>query len=123
MERQSQVGVGSASALVAGTSQRIAKPVRAEVQSAHAETTEKGTRHGTGDGPFALFAAAGVLGLFAAEALMATCVAALALVLPVWTAALAITGVIAAMAAVTAFAGKQRITKAGVPIPDGPWTG
>ncbi|MFE2477942.1 hypothetical protein [Streptomyces sp. NPDC059389] len=58
-------------------------------------------RHGTGSGPFALFAAAGVVGLLAAEALLATCVAALALVLPVWTAGLAITGVIAAMAAVT----------------------
>ncbi|MFI8260778.1 MULTISPECIES: phage holin family protein [unclassified Streptomyces] len=58
-------------------------------------------RHGTGSGPFALFSAAGVVGLFAVEALLATCVAVLALVLPVWTAALAITGVIAAMAAVT----------------------
>ncbi|MFF0217732.1 phage holin family protein [Streptomyces vinaceus] len=54
------------------------------------------------------FVAADVLGLFAAQALLATCTATLALVLPVSTAALAITGVVAAAAAVTALAGKQR---------------
>lgn len=52
--------------------------------------------------------AADVLGLFAAQALLATCIAAVALVLPVSTAALAIAGLVAAAAAVTALAGKQR---------------
>lgn len=51
----------------------------------------------------------GVLGLFTAQALLATCLAALALVLPVGVAVFAITGTLAAAGTVTALAGKRQI--------------
>ncbi|MFD6888131.1 phage holin family protein [Streptomyces sp. NPDC059957] len=85
------------------------------MQLARAEMTQKGKRYGTGDG---LFAAAGVLGLFAVQALLATCIATIAVVLPVWAAALAISGVLAAVAAATALVGTRQITQVGAPIPE-----
>ncbi|AWZ06994.1 MULTISPECIES: phage holin family protein [unclassified Streptomyces] len=114
-QQQSPVAEDSAGALVSRASRQIAELVREEMQLARAEMTEKGKRYGTGGG---LFAAAGVLGLFAAQALLATCIAALALVLPVWVAALAISGVLAAVATATALVGKRWITQAGAPIPE-----
>ncbi|MFD3701481.1 phage holin family protein [Streptomyces sp. NPDC058646] len=114
-ERQDQVVEDSAGVLVTRASQQIAELVRQEMQLARAEMTQKGKRYGRGGG---LFAAAGALGLLTAQALLATCIAALALVLPVWVAALAVTGTLAAAAAVTALAGKRQITKAGAPLPE-----
>ncbi|MFD4137205.1 phage holin family protein [Streptomyces goshikiensis] len=72
---------------------------------ARAEIREKGKSYGTGGG---LCAAAGVLGLFAGQAQLATRA----------VAALAITGTLATVAAVTALAGKQQIARAGAPIPE-----
>ncbi|MFF4456946.1 phage holin family protein [Streptomyces goshikiensis] len=74
---------------------------------ARAEMREKGKRYGTGGG---LCAAAGVLGLFPGQAQPATRAVA--------APALAISGTLATVAAVTALAGKQQITKAGAPIPE-----
>ncbi|WP_328965453.1 hypothetical protein [Streptomyces virginiae] len=62
-------------------------------------------RHGTGGGPFAAVGRP----LFTTEALPATCLAALALVLPVGVAAFAITGTLAAAGTVTALAGKRPV--------------
>lgn len=115
LERQTHASDESVSVLVSRASQQISELVREEMQLARAEMTQKGKRFGKGGG---LFGAAGLLGILAAQALVATCIAALALVLPVWASALILTAVLAAMAAVTALAGKKQIDEAGAPLPE-----
>ncbi|MFJ6793621.1 phage holin family protein [Streptomyces sp. NPDC091268] len=114
-ERQTHSSDASVSMLVSRASQQISELVREEMQLARAEMTQKGKRFGKGGG---LFGAAGLFGLLAAQALVATCIAALALVLPVWASALILTAVLAAIAAVTALAGKKQIGRAGAPVPE-----
>ncbi|MFD3556432.1 phage holin family protein [Streptomyces goshikiensis] len=114
MERPAQRTEDSVSVLVSRASQQMSELVREEMQLARAEMTQKGKRFGKGGG---LFGAAGLLGLLAAQALVAACIAALSLVLPVWAAALIVTAVLAAVAAGVALAGKKQIDKAGTPAP------
>lgn len=102
-------------ALVARASQQISELVREEMQLARSEMTQKGKRYGKGGG---LFGAAGLVGVLAAQALVVTCIAALALILPVWAAALIVTAVLAAMAGLAALAGKKQIARAGTPAPE-----
>ncbi|MGW7057195.1 phage holin family protein [Streptomyces sp. NPDC054904] len=82
---------------------------------ARAEMTQKGKRFGTGGG---LFGGAGLLGILAAQALVAAGIAALALVLPWWLSALILAVVLAATAAVLAMAGKKQIARAVPPAPE-----
>lgn len=105
----------SVGVLVSRASQQISELVREEMQLARAEMTQKGKRFGKGGG---LFGAAGLIGILAAQALAATCIAALALILPVWAAALIVTAVLAVIAAVAAMAGKKKIAEAGAPVPE-----
>ncbi|MGW6982571.1 phage holin family protein [Streptomyces sp. NPDC054932] len=114
-ERQTHTSDESVSVLVSRASQQISELVREEMQLARAEMTQKGKRFGKGGG---LFGAAGLTGILAAQALVATCIAALALILPVWASALILTVVLAAVAAVTALAGKKQIAEAGAPLPE-----
>lgn len=51
------------------------------------------------------------------QALVAAVIAALALLLPVWAAALIVTAVLGVIAAVLALSGKQQIGKAAPPTP------
>ncbi|MFD6967940.1 phage holin family protein [Streptomyces sp. NPDC059979] len=115
VERQTHTSDESVSVLVSRASQQISELVREEMQLARAEMTQKGKRFGKGGG---LFGAAGLIGILAAQALTATFIAALALILPVWASALIVTAVLAVVAAVTALAGKKQIAKAGVPLPE-----
>ncbi|MFJ2027108.1 phage holin family protein [Streptomyces sp. NPDC087897] len=101
--------------LVSRASQQISELVREEMRLARAEMTQKGKRFGKGGG---LFGAAGLVGVLAAQALVATCIAALALALPWWAASLIVTAVLAAVAGVTALAGKKQIARAGAPVPE-----
>ncbi|MFE5620931.1 phage holin family protein [Streptomyces virginiae] len=114
IERQTQVADESVSVLVSRASRQISELVREEMQLARAEMTQKGKRFGKGGG---LFGAAGMLGFLAAQALTATCIAALALVLPLWASALIITVALAVVAAVMAMAGKKQVARAGSPVP------
>ncbi|KJY36601.1 MULTISPECIES: phage holin family protein [unclassified Streptomyces] len=114
MERQTHSTDESVSVLVSRASQQISELVRDEMQLARAEMTQKGKRFGKGGG---LVGAAGLIGILAAQALVATCIAALALVLPVWASALIVAAVLAAVAAVIAVAGKKQIAEAGAPVP------
>ncbi|MGW6287298.1 phage holin family protein [Streptomyces sp. NPDC055107] len=115
-ERQAPaVGDEPAGMLISRASQQISDLVREEMQLARSEMTQKGKRYGKGGG---LFGAAGLLGILAAQALVVTCIAALALVLPVWVAALIVTAVLAAAAGVAALTGKRQIVRAGVPAPE-----
>ncbi|MFF3432563.1 phage holin family protein [Streptomyces sp. NPDC002602] len=101
--------------LVTRASQQISELVREELHLARAEMTQKGKRLGVGGG---LFGGAGLMGILAAQALVAAVIAALALLLPVWASALIISALLAAIAAVMAAAGKKKIAKAGTPAPE-----
>ncbi|MEV8535511.1 phage holin family protein [Streptomyces sp. NPDC051211] len=101
--------------LVSRASQQISELVREEMQLARVEMTQKGKRFGMGGG---LFGGAGLVGILAAQALVAAVIAALALLLPVWASALIIAALLAVVAAVMAAAGKKQIAKAGTPAPE-----
>ncbi|MGW0641569.1 MULTISPECIES: phage holin family protein [Streptomyces] len=101
--------------LVSRASQQISELVREEMRLARSEMAEKGKRFGKGGG---LFGTAGIVGILAAQALVATCIAALALALPLWAAALIVTAVLAAVAGAAALAGKKQIARAGTPTPE-----
>ncbi|GAA1504426.1 phage holin family protein [Streptomyces albidochromogenes] len=101
--------------LVAQASQQISQLIRQELRLAQAEMTQKGKRFGVGGG---LFGGAGMVAFLALQALVATAIAALALVLPVWASALIVTAVLFLTAAVLAMAGKKQVGQATPPVPE-----
>ncbi|MET9494181.1 phage holin family protein [Streptomyces sp. NPDC006552] len=101
--------------LVQRASQQLTELVRGEMRLAQAEMKEKGKRYGKGGG---LFGGAGLVGFLALQALVATAIAALAVPLPVWAAALIVTVVLALVAAVLAMTGKKEVTQAAPPTPE-----
>ena len=86
--------------LVSQLSEQMSTLVRDELTLARLEMTEKGKRAGTGVG---LLGGAGVIALYGVGALFVTAGALLALVLPVWAAALI---------------GKKQVKKALPPEPE-----
>lgn len=58
------------------------------------------------------------MGVLTLQALVATVIAALSLVMDVWAAALIVTGVLAAVTALMAALGRQQIGKASPPKPE-----
>ncbi|MCX4539293.1 phage holin family protein [Streptomyces sp. NBC_01565] len=114
-ERRARTADEPVGVLVSRASQQIWELVREEMQLARVEMTQKGKRFGLGGG---LFGGAGLLGVLTAQALVAAGIAALALVLPVWAAALIVAAVLAVTAAMVALAGKKQIAKAGAPTPE-----
>ncbi|WP_438494313.1 phage holin family protein [Streptomyces asiaticus] len=103
------------SELVQRASQQLTELVRGEMKLAQAEMKEKGKRYGKGGG---LFGGAGVVGFLMAQALVATAIAALAVPLPVWAAALIVTAVLGVIAAVMAMSGKKQIKEGAPPTPE-----
>lgn len=101
--------------MVQRASQQLSQLVREEMRLAQAEMTQKGKRFGKGGG---LFGGAGLIGVLTLQALVATAIAALALVLDVWAAALIVTGVLAAVTALMSVLGKRQISKASPPAPE-----
>ncbi|MDH6514280.1 hypothetical protein M2163_008745 [Streptomyces sp. SAI-135] len=101
--------------LVQRASQQLSQLVRDEMRLAQAEMTQKGKRFGKGGG---LFGGAGLMGVLTLQALVATAIAALSLVMDVWAAALIVTGVLAVVTAVMAALGKQQVGKASPPTPE-----
>jgi uncharacterized membrane protein YqjE len=101
--------------LVQKASQQLTELVRGEMRLAQAEMKEKGKRYGKGGG---LFGGAGVVGFLMLQALVATAIAALAVPLPVWAAALIVTAVLGVIAAVMALSGKKQVSKAAPPTPE-----
>ncbi|MFF5506167.1 phage holin family protein [Streptomyces roseolus] len=101
--------------LVSRASQQISELVREEMRLARAEMTRKGRRFGAGGG---LFGGAALVGILAAQALVGAMIAALALFLPAWAAALIIAALLAVVAAVMAALGKKQIAEAGAPVPE-----
>jgi len=89
--------------------------VRQEIQLAQAEMTQKGKEAGRGAG---LLGGAAVVALLGLGTLTACIVAALAELMPVWAAALIVTVVYLAIAAVVALAGRNRLREAAPPVPE-----
>ncbi|MER5928149.1 phage holin family protein [Streptomyces mirabilis] len=102
------------SELVQRASQQLTELVRGEMKLAQAEMKEKSKRYGKGGG---LFGAAGVVSFLMLQTLVATAIAALAVPLPVWAAALIVTAVLGVIAAVMAMGGKKQVDQAAPPAP------
>ena len=115
--RPEQMDLQSASTgeLVSRLSSQISDLVRAELALARDELRAKGTRLGTGAG---LAGGAGVLAVGGMLALLASVIAALALLVPVWAAALIVGVVLLAVAGVLAMLGRRQIKKATPPVPE-----
>jgi hypothetical protein len=89
--------------------------VRQEIGLAKAEMSQKATVAGKGAG---LLGGAAVVGLLAAGSLTACLILALSEVIPAWLAALIVALVMAAVAAVLAMQGRNRIRAATPPVPE-----
>ena len=100
--------------LVRQLSQQVSTLVRDELALARIEMVEKGKRAGTGAG---LLGGAGVMALYGVGGLLVTAGAALALVMPVWAAALIVTVVLFAAAGIAALLGKKQVSQALPPEP------
>lgn len=101
--------------LVQRASQQLSQLVRDELRLAQAEMAQKGKRFGKGGG---LFGGAGLMGVLALQALVATVIAALSLVMEVWAAALIVTVALGAVTALMPALGKRQIGKASPPTPE-----
>ena len=95
--------------LVQDLSQQTATLVRQELKLAQLEMTEKGKRAGIGAG---LFGGAGVVAFYGGQALVATAILALALVLDAWLSALIVTLALFVIAGIAALLGKGQVDKA-----------
>ncbi|MEU9139980.1 phage holin family protein [Streptomyces sp. NPDC048404] len=100
--------------LVQRASQQLTDLVRGEMRLAQAEMVEKGKRYGKSGG---LFGGASLGGFLMLQALVATVIAALALLLPVWASALIATAALGVITAALALSGKKQIGKAAPPTP------
>lgn len=104
----------STAELISRASEQIRTLARAEVELARAELQGKGKQAGIGGG---MFAAAGLLGWYLIGVLLAAAVAGLAVVWPVWLAALVVAAGVALVAGVLALLGRSRIRRAQPLIP------
>ena len=104
----------STAELVKELSREVSQLVREEIALAKAEMTQKGKHAGIGAG---MLSGAAVLGLAAVGGSMAFLVLVLDSWMPGWLAALIVTVVYGAAAAVLALRGKERISHATPPAP------
>ncbi|MFF8960124.1 phage holin family protein [Streptomyces sp. NPDC014894] len=100
--------------LVAEASGQFSRLVGQELALAQAELKEKGRRLGRGGG---LLGGAGLVAVLALQALVATAVIALGLVLPLWLSALVTTLVLFAIAGALGAAGRKEVGRAAPPVP------
>ncbi len=98
--------------LVSRLSEQVSALVKGELELARAELAEKGKRAGTGAG---LAGAGGLLAAYGLAVLLAAAVAALALVWPVWLAALVVGIVVLVIAGCLALAGRSQLRRATPP--------
>ncbi|MGI5244426.1 phage holin family protein [Dactylosporangium sp. CA-139066] len=114
-EAAAPVGERSTAELVRLAAEQVSTLVRDELKLAQLELAQKGKRAGVGMG---MFGGAGVVALYGGGALMAAVIAALAVVMPVWLAALIVGVVLFAIAGVLALLGRGQVRKAGSPLPE-----
>ncbi|MFH9588450.1 phage holin family protein [Streptomyces luteogriseus] len=101
--------------LVGQATEQLSTLMRQEVALAKEELAEKGRRAGRGGG---LLGAAGAVAYAGLLVLSGAGVAALSLVLPVWAAALIVTGVLFVIAALLAATGRAQLRRATPPTPE-----
>jgi hypothetical protein len=106
-----ELGTGE---LVRQASQQMSDLVRAELRLGMAEVKDKAKQTGMGAG---MLSAAGLTALYGVGAGLAAAIAAIALVLPVWAAALIIMGALFAIAAILGLVGRTRVNRGVPPIP------
>ena len=99
--------------LMSQLSTQTSRLVRDELRLAQKEFQESAKRAGVGAG---LFSVAGVLALFGVATVIAAVVAAIALALPVWAAALIVGALLLAAAGVAALVGRRQVQEAS-PVP------
>ncbi|WP_432093642.1 phage holin family protein [Streptomyces sp. bgisy100] len=95
--------------LVKQASEQLSDLVRSELRLAQAEMVQKGRRAGRGGG---LYGGAGLVAFLGLQAMVATGIAAIALALPVWAAALIVTGTLFVVAAVLALLARRETRNA-----------
>jgi uncharacterized membrane protein YqjE len=101
--------------LVKQLSEQTTTLVRKEIELAKAELSEKGKVAGQGAG---MFGGAAVIGLLAAGTLTTMFLALLDKAMDLWVAALIVTVVYGAIAAVLAMTGKDRVKQGMPPAPE-----
>jgi uncharacterized membrane protein YqjE len=101
--------------LVKQLSEQTTTLVRQEIELAKAELSAKGKIAGEGAG---MFGGAAVIGLLALGALTAMIIAVLDKAMDFWVAALIVTVVYGAIAAVLALSGRDRVKKGMPPAPE-----
>jgi hypothetical protein len=101
--------------LIKQASEQISALVRAEMRLALAEMKDKGRHAGVGAG---LFGGAGLIALYGTAALVVAVTAALALVLPVWAAALIVGVALLALAGALGLTGRRQLGQAVPPVPE-----
>jgi hypothetical protein len=101
--------------LIAQVSRQIRDLVGQELALARAELAEKGKEAGRGAG---LFGGAGAIAFYGGGALVIAAVAGLAIVWPVWAAALVVGVVLLAVAGALALAGRKEVGRAVPPVPE-----
>jgi Flp pilus assembly protein TadB len=99
--------------LITQLTAQTSRLVRDEIRLAQKEFQESAKHAGIGAG---LFSVAGVLAVFGVATLIAAAVAALALALPVWAAALIVGAVLLAAGGIAALVGKKQVQEAS-PVP------
>lgn len=104
----------SVGTLVKQGTEQLSDLIRQELRLAQAELSQKGKRAGRGGG---LFGGAGLFGFFAMAALITAAIAAIAMPLAVWSAALIVAGGLLLIAAILAMAGKSEVKRAVPPVP------
>jgi hypothetical protein len=106
-----ELGTGE---LVRQASQQMSDLVRAELRLGMAEVKDKAKQTGMGAG---MLSAAGLTALYGVAAGVAAAIAAIALVLPVWAAALIIMGALFVIATVLGLLGRTRVNRGVPPVP------
>jgi hypothetical protein len=104
----------STTELTAQLAHQLADLVHDEFALAREEMTRKGKRAGATAG---MFGAAGLFALAAFVCLSGCAVAAIALALPVWAAALIVGGFYLVLAGIVALTGRKELERAGPPVP------
>jgi hypothetical protein len=108
------LSTASTTELLRRLSTELSELVRGELGLARAELMTKGKRAGAGAG---LTGAGGVAAFFGAAALITAAIAGLALALPLWLAALVVGVVLLLVGGVLALLGRNRLRRAGSPVP------
>lgn len=102
-------------ALVHQLTTQVPELIRSEIRLAQAELADTGKSLGKGVGAFG---AAGLLALYAVGCLLTAAIAALALAVPVWAAALIVGLVLLAAAAAGGVTGKKAVDQATPAAPE-----